>query len=107
MKRILLLPVLLFVLVTAGACADDKGNGPGGTDDSNAMIKFAQCMRARGQNVPDLENDSYAVTPPSGGPNAAWNAAMEACRHHLPGGGGSQNVNADELEAQRLYAQCM
>jgi hypothetical protein len=106
MRRILLLPVLLFALVAAGACAD-KGNGPGGTDDPNAMIKFAQCMRDRGQNVPDPDSDSYAVTPPSGGPNAAWESALEACRQHLPGGGGPQNVNADELEAQRLYAQCM
>jgi hypothetical protein len=104
-----MLPVLLLTLVAAGACSDG-GNGPGGgTDDSNAMIKFAQCMREKGQNVPDPDGaaDSYAVTPPTGGSNAAWDAAMEACRHHLPSGGAPQGVNADELEAQRQYAQCM
>jgi len=109
MRRILLLPVLLFALVAAGACANKSSNGSGGTDDPNAMVHFAQCMREHGQNVPDPagDSDTYAVTPPSGGPNAAWDAAMEVCRHFLPGGGAPGGVNSQELEAQRQYAKCM
>lgn len=109
MRRSPLLPVLLFALVAAGACSNDPGGGPGGTNGSNAMLTFARCMREHGQNVPDPDgdSDSYAVTPPSGGPNAAWDAAMDACRQHLPGGGAPGGVNAEELEAQRQYARCM
>jgi hypothetical protein len=109
MRRILPLPALLLALVAAGACSNKSNEGPGGTDDPNAMVHFAQCMREHGQNVPDPagDSDTYAVTPPSGGPNAAWDAAMEACRHFLPGGGALGGVNSQELEAQRAYAQCL
>jgi hypothetical protein len=102
-------PVLLLALVSAGACSQSSGNGSGGTDDADAMVEFAQCMRERGQNVPDPDgaNDSYAVTPPSGGPNAAWDAAMNACQHHLPAGGAPGGVSAEEREAQGRYAKCM
>jgi hypothetical protein len=108
MRRTLLLPVLLFALVAVGACSNDSGKDSSGqADDRNAMIHFAQCMREHGQNVPDPDGDSYSVTPPSGGPNAAWDAAMDACRQYLPGGGAPQPPNAAELEAQRQYAKCM
>jgi hypothetical protein len=110
MRRTLLLPILLFALVATAACSGDGGNGDGQqSDDPKAMVKFAQCMREHGQNVPDPdgESESYAITPPSGGPNAAWNAAMDACRQHLPAGGAPDAPNATELEAQRQYAKCM
>jgi hypothetical protein len=109
MRRILLLPVLLLALVMVGACSDDSGNGSGEETDPKAMVQFAECMREHGQNVPDPDgdSDSYAVTPPSGGPNAAWDAAMEACRQHLPDGGAPEPPSAAELEAQRAYAECM
>jgi len=109
MRGILLLPVMLFALVVAGACSNNSTNGSGGTDDPNAMVNFAKCMREHGQNVPDPDGDSdtYAVTPPSGGPNAAWDAAMDACRHFLPAGGAPGGVSQQDLEAQRQYAKCM
>ena len=101
MKRILLLPVLLFAFFAVGACSDDSGDGSGGESDPRAMQQFAQCMRDHGQNMPDPDGDSYTITPPSGGPNAAWDAAMDACREHLPDGGAPEPPNAEELEAQR------
>ena len=107
MKRIFLLPVLLFAFAAVGACSNDSGGGAGGDSDPNAVIQFAQCMREHGQNVPDPDGDSYAITPPTGGPNAAWDAAMDACRQHLPGGGAPEPPNNEELEAQSQYAKCM
>lgn len=104
MRRILVLPVLLFAFAAVGACSDDSG---GGEPDPEAVVQFAQCMREHGQNVPDPDGDSYTITPPSGGPNAAWDAAMDACRQHLPDGGAPEPPNAAELEAQRQYAMCM
>jgi hypothetical protein len=93
------------------ACSDGSRN-PSTTEQTenpNALTHFAQCMREHGQNVPDPDpnSDSFSVTPPTGGPNAAWDAAMQACRQYLPGGGMPEPPNAAELEAQRQYAQCM
>jgi hypothetical protein len=109
MRRILLLPALLSAFVAVSACSDDSGNDSSGQSDPKAMVQFAQCMREHGQNVPDPDgdSDSYTVTPPSGGPNAAWDAAIDACRQYLPGGGAPEPPSAAELEAQRQYAKCM
>jgi hypothetical protein len=107
MRRILLLAVLLFAFAAVGACSDDSGDDPSGQGDPEAMVQFARCMREHGQNVPDPDGDSYSITPPSGGPNAAWDAAMDACRQYLPAGGAPQPPSSAELEAQREYAKCM
>jgi hypothetical protein len=105
MRRILPLPVLLFAFVVVVACSGSSGGQR--QEDADALVRFAQCMREHGQNVPDPDGDSYSITPPSGGPNAAWDAAMEACRGHLPDGGAPEPPDAAELEAQRQYATCM
>jgi hypothetical protein len=108
MRRLLALAVLLVALIAVSACSDDSGDGSGGqAEDRNVLVHFAQCMREHGQNVPDPDGDSYSITPPSGGPNAAWDAAMAACRQHLPNGAAPQPPSAAELEAQRRYAECM
>ena len=105
MRRTLLLPVLLFAFVAVVACSGSSGGQQ--KEDADALVRFAQCMREHGQDVPDPDGDSYSITPPSGGSNAAWDAAMAACRGHLPDGAAPEPPDAAELEAQRQYAKCM
>lgn len=112
MRRLLLLPVLLFALAAAVACTGSsppskaKGSAPA---DANPLVQFAKCMREHGQNMPDPDpnSDSYQVTPPAGSTSAAWQAALQACQHFLPDGGAPQAPTATELEALRQYAACM
>jgi hypothetical protein len=112
MRRILLLPVLLATLAVVVACSGNGHGKPsavasrGGPDQA---AQFAGCMRQHGQNVPDPApgNNNYTIGAPSGGPNAAWEAAMQACRHFLPDGGVPQRPTDKELDGLRKYAQCM
>jgi hypothetical protein len=120
MKRILPVPILVIAFLLMAAC---NGVGPESDGDqavnsasntasntaANALADFARCMREHGQNVPDPDPNSpnLSLTPPSGGPSSQWNAAMQACRHLLPGGGAPQAPDPRELEGLRAYAVCM
>jgi hypothetical protein len=112
MKRILWLPILICALTAAVACTGDPGRKPpagAATEDPSQLTHFTTCMREHGQHVPDPDpnSDSYTLAPPSGGPNAAWEAALQACRQYLPNGGDVPTPSATELEALRRYARCM
>jgi hypothetical protein len=116
MKRILSVPVLSIALLLMAACsgggAKPDGGQPvhsAGNGEANAMANFAKCMREHGQNVPDPDPNSqnFSLTQPSGGPSPQWNAAMQACRQLLPGGGQPQAPDQRQLEGLRAYAVCM
>jgi len=124
MKRILAIPVLLLALAAMAACNKPSADGgvpsangsgaptgtPRGSEDPNAMVNFAKCMREHGQDIPDPDPDSGQVQlGPSGGPaQGPWEAAMQACQHFLPAGAGPDAVaDPRELEQLRAYAVCM
>jgi hypothetical protein len=64
------------------------GNVKGPADDPkmlDAMVKFAQCMRAHGVNVPDPKpNGGPSLIKPQGS-KAKVDAAQKACQSLLPG----------------------
>jgi hypothetical protein len=54
----------------------------------DAMLKFAQCMREHGVDVPDPKpGEGLKVQGPEGGDRTKAEAAQKACRALLPGGG--------------------
>ncbi|MEV4517488.1 hypothetical protein AB0K00_52095 [Dactylosporangium sp. NPDC049525] len=127
MKLKILVPALaLAAVLLTGAGVWLVVGGPGGgkadpgasagTDQEQAL-KFAQCMRDNGVDMPD-PGDGNIVTGaggdgsgPIGGADAvdldADGAAFEACRKFLPNGGEMRKPTAAELEQQVRYAQCM
>jgi hypothetical protein len=116
MKRILSVPILVIALLQPAACGGAGPESDGGqtatsasTTAANAPANFAKCMREHGQNVPDPDPNSpdLSLAAPSGGPNTQWDAAMQACRDFLPGGGAPQAPDPRELEGLRAYAVCM
>jgi hypothetical protein len=116
MKRLLSIPILLLALLPVAACSSGGPTSGGGqaasssnTPAANALADFARCMREHGQNVPDPDPNSpnQSLTPPGGTASAQWNAAMQACRSLLPGGGVPQAPDERELEGLRAYAGCM
>jgi hypothetical protein len=79
---------------------------PSAASDQQALLDFAACMRARGQNVPDPDPNG-APFPPRAPHGAGWDAAEQACRHLLPGGEQGGGPDQQELEQLRAYAVCM
>lgn len=66
------------------------GNGSSGTSNSQALIKFANCMRAHGVTKFPEPNSSgrETITGSSGiNPNSpTFQSAMQSCQHLLPAG---------------------
>jgi hypothetical protein len=57
-------------------------------DARDAQLKYAQCMREHGIDVPDPKpGEGLKIQGPEGGDKTKTEAAQKACRHLLPGGG--------------------
>ncbi len=122
----LLLVLGALVLGAAGCGGADGGDGvataSGGGDgaasasptaapmsDEERRVKFAQCMRDQGVDMPDPEIDRGRVTirmPDNADPRKAQ-AAMEKCKQYLPNGGDRPRPNPEQLDQLRRFAQCM
>jgi hypothetical protein len=72
-------------------------------------LKFAQCMREHGVNIPDPEPGKPAmVTFDQNTSQEKAEAAMQACRQFAPNGGaGGTQPDPKQAEAMRKFAQCM
>jgi hypothetical protein len=83
------------------------------------LLKFAQCMRQHGVNMPDPVNGQIrvSVTPAPGqspsadGPvqgNNQFQAAQTACKQYAPNGGnGGSGPTQQQLDQATKFAQCM
>jgi hypothetical protein len=70
-------------ILEQGGVAPDP-NDPARQD---ANLKFAQCMREHGVNVPDPKPGEGLKIQAQDGDKAKIEAAQKECRQHLPGGG--------------------
>ncbi|MEU8299108.1 hypothetical protein AB0C04_17705 [Micromonospora sp. NPDC048909] len=117
------LPLLLALAVTGcGGSGDEPAvatAGGGGAQavsaspaaqlsDDERRLKFSECMREHGVEVPDPE--------PGGGQLFRFGkdtdpqkvqAAMESCRQHLPNGGEKLKLDPEQVERLRKLATCM
>ncbi|WP_326561689.1 hypothetical protein [Micromonospora sp. NBC_01796] len=98
-------------VATAGGAA---GAGPTASasaaafDDADRQLKFAQCMRENGVDMPDPDPAAPGQVRINGGsdPDKAQ-AAMEKCREFLPNGGEGRKLDPEQAENMRKMAQCM
>jgi hypothetical protein len=125
MRRGLLAVPLLVALAAAGCGGSGDGpavataGGAGGAapvpasaaaqlSDEERQLKFAECMRENGVEVPDPEPGGGRLfrfdekTDP-----AKVQAAMEKCRQHLPNGGEKRKLDPEQVERLRKFAACM
>jgi hypothetical protein len=117
-----LVPVALALALGASACGGSS-SAAAGTDPNkkrlDAALKWAQCMREHGANVPDPKvSDGGAImvgpgpdaAPP---PRAAMEKADKACRHFMEAAGGDNGRPLSAADRKKMqdralkFAQCM
>jgi hypothetical protein len=107
-----LLPTLVCALVLAGCGGENPSASPSPSPSANAyetQLKFAQCMREHGVNIPDPEpGKPPAIRFDQTTSQEKVEAAMQACRQYAPNGGpGGAQADPQQAEAMRKFAQCM
>jgi len=106
-RRPLITGLMLALTLSLPAC--DRFTAS--EEPADQQRAYTRCMREHGIDMPD------SVPEPQGtGPQmatavpidlAAWTAAHEACRQHLPNGGEATKPDAEALEKLRKHAKCM
>ncbi|MFI6101755.1 hypothetical protein ACIA8G_39925 [Lentzea sp. NPDC051213] len=102
--------VLLAVLMALTACGAKEQKSDGNKDSTGDMVKFAQCMRENGIDMPDPEGDGGGVrmeAMPADGDTEKMDAAHNACKQHLPNGGEFKPPSPEEQDKMRQQAKCM
>jgi hypothetical protein len=96
-------------VATAGGQSSSaaKAAGAGGQDQ---LIKYTQCMRDHGVDMPDVAPDSdggVRMELPDGADPAKVEAANKECKQYMPGGGEPQKADPQMVEQLRNFAKCM
>jgi hypothetical protein len=106
--------VLLGLLLALTACGSKEQPGGAQKDEKGDMVKFAQCMRDNGIDMPDPQTseDGQGITiqaPGDGAPldEEKMKTAHEACKKHLPNGGDFKPPSPEEQDKIRQQAKCM
>lgn len=126
MRKFWALPLVTVALATLAACGNDKpssgvasvdGGGKAdpkaspsaSMDPKDARLKFAQCMRENGVDMPDPSDDQKGVAiRMKKGQQDKMEPAMKKCRPILQAGGVMPNMNDPKVRDQMLkFAQCM
>jgi hypothetical protein len=113
---------LAFGLVACGGGQKDQNVASGGgsaepssgarsnapINPQDAQVKFAQCMRENGVDIPDPVPGQPARIPSAGGDQAKLETATKKCQPILQSGGGLINPNDPKVQDQLVkFAQCM
>ncbi|MBB6550491.1 hypothetical protein [Nonomuraea rubra] len=117
-----ILGAIAFTLVLTGCGSGDEGGAdvasvsgagkqttagaPPSADPQEKALKFAQCMRENGVDMPDPDAGGK-MTMTFGGPQEKVQAAQEACRQYAPSGGQQIRNDPEMAENLRKLAQCM
>jgi hypothetical protein len=110
------IPVLLALLLALVACGSKQDEGNAKKDDTGDMVKFAQCMRDNGVDMPDPEDDGKggvvmrAVPGDEAGADGQagkFETAHNACKQFLPNGGEYKPPSPEEQDKMRQQAKCM
>ncbi|MFG1827651.1 hypothetical protein ACGFIJ_34690 [Microbispora bryophytorum] len=78
-------------------------------DRQEAQLKFAQCMREHGVDIPDPGPDGRVRIIGKKGDEASMEKAMQACRHFMKDAVGDKPGGDDPQARDRMvkFAQCM
>jgi hypothetical protein len=92
-------------VATAGSKAPRGGSSASASGDDSG-VKYTQCMREHGVNLPDPEPGK----PPqviNGDPGSTLGKAYEACKQLLPAASEDTKISPEDLEKVRQYTKCL
>ncbi|MET7423113.1 hypothetical protein [Dactylosporangium sp. NPDC005555] len=94
---------------TASAASGAGTSRPDPVKDQENFLRYAQCMREQGIDMPDPQIDGGAVSMvlPQGTDKAKVDAANAKCKQFLPNGGEPMKADPEMQERMRRFAQCM
>lgn len=93
---------------TAKASASASASPSQSLNPQDAALKFAQCMRQNGVDMPDPGSDGRFQIRANPGNQAKVQAAMKKCQHFMQAGGRLGNPDDPKIRDQMLkLAQCM
>lgn len=100
MKRL----ITIAALLSASACGVIPGLG-GDSGRHDQIVKYAQCMRTQGINMPDPPpgEDSMSINA-KGVPQDKLQAALKACKSLRPT---EPPASAEDLQQMRKMAACL
>jgi hypothetical protein len=120
------LPAAIAIVALAGCSAPFAQASPSSSPDPRqAMLRFSQCMRQHGINLPDPNGDGAitikgdsgsagsgaGLSSDFGDPNSpTFKAAQTACQKYMPSGGPKNMTSQDikkNLEKGLKFSQCM
>jgi hypothetical protein len=107
------IPLLAFGLSACGSSGKTSTAGKSTAakqSERDQQLKFVQCMRANGVNMPDPDPNGGITMERKAGDgltDAKVNAAQEKCRKLLPGGGQPPKLSSADLAKMREFAKCM
>lgn len=93
---------------SATSTATGGGAKPG--DFYEGSLRYAQCMREHGVDMPDPSNEEgggISIMVPKGTDKAKVEAADKACKQYLPNGGVPEKLDPQALERARQMSKCV
>ena len=92
-----------------GAAAKPSASASGTVDRQEAQLKFAQCMREHGVDMPDPGPDGRIRITSKKGDQATTEKAMQDCQHIMKDAIGDKLGGGDPEARDRMvkFAQCM
>ncbi|ALG12183.1 hypothetical protein [Kibdelosporangium phytohabitans] len=103
-------PVLLGV-VSLAACSPDAGDSPATTTTpvaADGPIRFTQCVRDQGFELPDPSPGAQTVElPAKAKTDPAMAAAIDECRHLLGQGSGKNPDDPQQQDQAVALARCL
>ncbi|MFD1933061.1 MULTISPECIES: hypothetical protein [Nonomuraea] len=91
-----------------GTAAAARPSASASMDRDEARLKFAQCMRENGVDMPDPDGSGGIRIQGKKGEQAKTEAAMKACKQYLDAAAGERKAMDPAQRDQLLkFAQCM
>jgi hypothetical protein len=127
LKHSLAVPLLLAALTAVAGCAGEAAGDDGiasadnsssagpspssspsaSVSDEDRGIKFAQCMRANGVDMPDPDPNGQPGIIKLDRNDPKFAAAWEKCKQYSPVGNGDRTFSPEQQQRMLDFAKCM